>query len=105
MIRSLRTDARGQVQLPTGLLRGMRPRGNGELWLELTHAGWLEPPDFRALPSQLQLLDAAVLDQAPGRRARCRAAHWALHPTPLSLPAASPALRLTALVLAAHSPT
>ncbi|GGS95575.1 hypothetical protein [Streptomyces violaceus] len=102
---ALRADARGQVQLPAGLLRGMRLRGNGELWLELTHAGWLEPPDFRALPLHLRLLDAAVLDQAPGRRARCRAAHWALHPTPLSMLAAAPALRLTALVLASHSPT
>jgi hypothetical protein len=102
---ALRTDACGQVRLPAGLLRGMRLRGSGELWRELAHAGWLQLPDFRALPLQLRLLDAAVLDQAPGRRARCRAAHWALHPAPLALPAAAPALRLTALVLAAHSPT
>ena len=51
---------------------------------------------------QVRLLDAAVLDQAPGRCARRRAAHWALHAAPLALPAAPPALRLTALVLAAH---
>ncbi|MFI8091387.1 hypothetical protein ACIF9R_24215 [Streptomyces sp. NPDC086080] len=50
----------------------------------------------------MRLLDAAVLDQAPSRRARCRAAHWALHPVPLLLPVAPPVLRLTALVLAAH---
>ncbi|GAA4561223.1 hypothetical protein GCM10023097_77390 [Streptomyces collinus] len=102
---ALRTDACGQVRLPAGLLRGMRLRGSGELWRELAHAGWLQLPDFRALPLQLRLLDAAVLDQAPGRRARCRAAHWALHPAPLALPAAAPALRLTALVLAAHPPS
>jgi len=100
---ALRADARGHVRLPAGLLRGMRLRGNRELWLELAHAGWLELPDFRALPVQVRLLDAAVLDQTPGRRARCRAADWALRPVPLVLPASAPALRLTALVLAAHT--
>ncbi|MGI5380589.1 hypothetical protein ACQEV2_41580 [Streptomyces sp. CA-251387] len=44
-----------------------------------------------------------LLEQAPGRRARRRAADWALRPTPLVLPAAPPALRLTALALAAHT--
>ncbi|MFF9119024.1 hypothetical protein ACF09Y_26105 [Streptomyces massasporeus] len=102
---ALRADARGLVRIPAGLLRGMRLRQSGELWLELAHAGWLELPDLRALPLQLRLLDAAVLDQAPGHRARCRAAHWALRPAPLALPAAAPALRLAALVLASHSPT
>jgi hypothetical protein len=100
---ALRTDTRGHVRLPAGLLRGMRLRGHRELWQELAHAGWLEPPDARSAPVQLRLLDAAVLDQAPGRRARRRAAHWALHPVPLALPAAPPALRLTALALAAHT--
>ncbi|MEV5910604.1 hypothetical protein AB0M00_17095 [Streptomyces chartreusis] len=100
---ALRTDVRGRVRLPAGLLRGMRLRGNRELWLELAHADWLTLPDFRALTAQVQLLDAAVLDQAPSRRARCRAADWALRPTPLILPAAAPALRLTALTLAAHT--
>ncbi|MFI6937314.1 hypothetical protein [Streptomyces sp. NPDC050287] len=77
--------------------------GHRELWQELAHAGWLEPPAVRSVPVQVRLLDAAVLDQVPGRRARCRAAHWALRPAPLALPAAPPALRLTALVLAAHT--
>ncbi|WP_282703919.1 hypothetical protein [Streptomyces sp. CC219B] len=100
---ALRADPHGQVRLPGGLLRGMRLRGNREPWLELAHAGWLELPNFRARPLQLRLLDAAVLDQMPGRRARCRAAHWALQPAPLVLPTAAPALRLTALALAAHT--
>ncbi|MHB9856614.1 hypothetical protein ACSYGO_46310 [Streptomyces krungchingensis] len=100
---ALRADSRGHVRLPAGLLRGMRLRGHRELWQELAHTGWLEPPDVRSVPVQVRLLDAAVLDQVPGRRARCRAAHWALHPAPLALPAAPSALRLTALVLAAHS--
>ncbi|CAM5585789.1 hypothetical protein SALBM311S_01205 [Streptomyces alboniger] len=100
---ALRTNSRGHVRLPTGLLRGMRLGGHRELWQELAHAGWLEPPAVRPVPVQVRLLDAAVLDQAPGRRARCRAAHWALRPAPLALQAAPPALRLTALVLAAHT--
>ena len=100
---ALRADTRGHVRLPAGLLRGMRLRGHRDLWQELTHAGWLEPPDARSTPVQLRLLDAAVLDQAPGHRARRRAAHWALHPAPLALPAAPSALRLTALALAAHT--
>lgn len=100
---ALRTDTRGHVRLPAGLLRGMRLRGHQDLWQELAHAGWLEPSGARSAPVLLRLLDAGVLDQAPGRRARRRAAHWALHPAPLALPAAAPALRLTALVLAAHT--
>ncbi|MEV8597591.1 hypothetical protein [Streptomyces sp. NPDC052012] len=100
---ALRADTRGHVRLRTGLLRGMRLRGHRELWQELAQAGWLELPDLRSAPLRLRLLDATVLDQVPGRRARCRAAHWALHPTPLALPAATAALRLTALVLAAHT--
>ncbi|MET9088889.1 hypothetical protein ABZX77_44635 [Streptomyces sp. NPDC004237] len=53
---------------------------------------------------EVQLLDATVLDQVPGRRSRCRAAHWALVPAPLRLSMVSlPALRLIALILSAHS--
>jgi hypothetical protein len=100
---ALRADTRGHVRLPVGLLRGMRLHRHRESWQELAHADWLEPPDFRALPVRLRLLDAAVLDQRPSRRARCRAAHWALRPAPLILPAEPPALRLTALVLATHT--
>ncbi|ULR55758.1 hypothetical protein [Streptomyces deccanensis] len=100
---ALRADTRAHVRLPAGLLRGMRLRQNREVWLELAHAGWLELPDVRTLPWQVRLLDATVLDQAPGRRTRCRAADWALRPVPLVLPATAPALRLTALVLAAHT--
>ncbi|MFC8425536.1 hypothetical protein ACFUN7_32655 [Streptomyces sp. NPDC057236] len=102
---ALRADARGHVRLPAGLLRGMHLRGHLDLWQELAHVGWLELPDFRSAPVQLRLLDAVVLDQAPGRRARCCAAHWALRPAPMALPTAPPALRLTALVLATHTST
>jgi hypothetical protein len=101
---ALRADHHGQIRLPHGFLRGMRLHGRAELWLELEHAGWLHRPSRRYSPVQAQLLDAAVLHQAPGRAPRIRAAQWALHPTPLALPPALPsALRLTALTLAAHS--
>ncbi|MGW1543253.1 hypothetical protein ACWCPM_23950 [Streptomyces sp. NPDC002309] len=101
---ALRADARGRARLRAGLLRGMRLHGRSEVWEELAHGAWLTYPDLRSTPAVVQLLDAAVLDQIPGRRARCRGAHWALHPTPLRLSAASPpALRLIILILAAHT--
>ncbi|MFJ4910075.1 hypothetical protein ACIQCR_32465 [Streptomyces sp. NPDC093249] len=101
---ALRADHHGQIRLPHGFLRGMRLHGRAELWLELEHVGWLHRSRRKCSPVQGQLLDAAVLQQAPGRTARVRAAQWALRPTPLALPPALPsALRLTALALAAHS--
>ncbi|MFF0017995.1 hypothetical protein [Streptomyces sp. NPDC005374] len=101
---ALRCDTHGQARLPAGLLHGMRLRGHREMWEELAQAGWLVLPDLRPTPVTVQLLDATVLGQPAGRRARHRAAHWALRPAPLLLPPAAPlALRLTALVLAAHS--
>ncbi|MEU6325160.1 hypothetical protein [Streptomyces sp. NPDC047009] len=101
---ALRVNTRGQVRLPSGLLRGMRLYGRPELWQELAHANWLQLPDLKSAPVQVHLLDEAVLDQAPGRRARRHAAHWALRPVPLLMPhTAPPAVRLTALVLAAHT--
>lgn len=101
---ALRTNLQGQVRLPAGLLRGMRLHGRRELWEELAHTGWLELPDPRPAHLVVRLLDSAVLDQAPARSARHRAAHWAVHSLPLTLPSAAPcALRLTALVLAVHA--
>ncbi|MDF3300070.1 hypothetical protein [Streptomyces tropicalis] len=100
---SLRCDAQGRVRLPAGLLRGMRLYQRGELWEELADAAWLRLPGSRPPHNEAWLRDAAVLDQAPGRSARRRAAHWALRPTPLLWPtAAPPALRLAALALAVH---
>ncbi|MFD8863445.1 hypothetical protein ACFV1F_03380, partial [Streptomyces sp. NPDC059590] len=73
-------------------------------WQELAQDGWLDLPDPRTAPLQVRLLDDAALNQAPGRSARRRAAHWALKPAPLIVAAAAnPADRLTALVLAVHT--
>ncbi|MDO0917803.1 hypothetical protein QQM39_45590 [Streptomyces sp. DT2A-34] len=101
---ALRADALGHLRVPHGLLRGMRLYGCRELWQELAQAHWLDLPDLKSAPVEVQLRDATLLDQVPGRRTRRHAAHWALHPAPLALPAtAPPAMRLTALVLAAHT--
>jgi hypothetical protein len=103
---ALRANAHGCVRLPAGLLRSMRLHRRSEVWQELAQDGWLELSDPRAAFLQARLLDDAVLDQAPGRSARRRAAHWALKPAPFTLAAAAhPADRLTALVLAAHTTT
>ncbi|MFB8183374.1 hypothetical protein ACFC8N_46905 [Streptomyces sp. NPDC055966] len=100
---ALRADTRGCVRLPSGLLRGMRLHGRAEVWEELAHGSWLRPPDLRAATVEVQLLDAAVRDQAPGRTARRQAAHWALQPWPMAVRGATPpAARLVALALAAH---
>ncbi|WP_430379247.1 hypothetical protein [Streptomyces sp. B1-3] len=100
---ALRADASGRLRVPRGLLRGMRMYGRTELWQELARARWLHLPDLKSAPVEVQLRDV-TLDHAPGRRTRCHAAHWALHPAPSALLAtAPPAVRLTALVLAAHT--
>lgn len=105
---ALRADRHGQVHLPGGLLRGMRLSGHAVPWQELEHAEWLRYLSTGAGRGQggveAQLLDAVNLTQAPARTGRVRAAHWALHPTSLAVArAAPPAVRLTALVLAAHT--
>ncbi len=101
---ALRAGRHGCVRLPAGLLRGMRLHRRPELWQELTQGGWLGLSDPRAAKLQVRLLDDAVLDQTPSPRARRRAAHWALQPSPFAATAtAAAAERLTALVLAAHT--
>lgn len=100
---TLRADSGGRVRLPAGLLRSMRLRGRAEVWEELAHGAWLRSPDLRSTPVEVQLLDTVVREQVPGGAARRRAAHWALHPTPLSLPTTVPfSLQLSTLVLASH---
>ncbi|WP_326782909.1 hypothetical protein [Streptomyces sp. NBC_00151] len=101
---ALRADTDGCARLPAGLLRGMRLHRRTEVWQELAVDGWLELPVPKAAFMHVRLLDDAILDQAPGRSARRRAAHWALQPSPLPTPpAAASAERLAALVLAAHT--
>jgi hypothetical protein len=101
---ALRADTAGYVRLPGGLLRGMRLHGRAELWGELEHADWLRRAAGRHPHVDVQLLDAVLLSQQPGSRARARAAQWALRAAPLAVPAGlPPAVRLTALALASHT--
>lgn len=107
---ALRADSWGRVCLPEGFLRGMRLSGYVVPWTELEHARWLRCRRVyrraRSERLEVQLLDDAMLAQAPGRGERVRAAHWALRPAPLAIaPGAPPALQLVALSLAAHTPS
>ncbi|MFF9213996.1 MULTISPECIES: hypothetical protein [unclassified Streptomyces] len=101
---ALRADSRGRLTLPPGFLRGMRLHQRGEVWHELEHAGWLCLPARRPTLLTVQVLDEAVLAQAPGRASRLHAAQWALRPVPLAVSGRAPwAMRLAALVVAAHT--
>ncbi|MFI6084233.1 hypothetical protein ACIBBB_25205 [Streptomyces sp. NPDC051217] len=105
---ALRTDRHGQAYLPAGLLRGMRLLHDPAPWQELETARWLHPltpvdnaPRHHA--RAVQLLDPAVLTQAPSRTDRHQAADWALRITASPPPGArSPSARLTHLTLTAH---
>ncbi|MEU7584399.1 hypothetical protein AB0B50_43245 [Streptomyces sp. NPDC041068] len=103
---ALRADRQGRVELCEGFLRGMRLASHAALWHELEHADWLRCTSRRHGAIEAQLLDVAVLGQAPGRGQPARAAHWALHPAPLTAPReAPPSVRLAALSLAVHTET
>ncbi|MFG2651212.1 hypothetical protein [Streptomyces sp. NPDC048436] len=101
---ALRADVQGHIRLPYGFLRGMRLASHAAPWNELKHAGWLHCTGRQHGCMQAQLLDAAVLTQAPGREQRARAAHWALHPIPLTTPRETlPSVQLAALAVAVHT--
>ncbi|WP_344581686.1 hypothetical protein [Streptomyces lunalinharesii] len=105
---ALRANGSGRLQIPVGLLRAMRMAQQLGPWRELEEAGWLTPLTLPRLPAVrsrtwVQLLDATVLTQVPGRADRAQGAHAALHLT------SSPALRelsaseqLAGLALATH---
>ncbi|MFE7780065.1 hypothetical protein [Streptomyces nigrescens] len=75
---ALRADTQGRTRLSRGVLRGMRLRQCPFSWRELSQANWLRPTPREPGALEFQLLDPAVLSQAPGRRARAQAADWAL---------------------------
>ncbi|MEU8682150.1 hypothetical protein [Streptomyces sp. NPDC048611] len=80
---ALRTTSSGRLWVPAGLLRGMRIQHHSRPWWELEQSGWLvrlattSTMDVRYGVS-VQLLDASVLAQAPGRLDRAHAADTAL---------------------------
>ncbi|WEH12203.1 hypothetical protein [Streptomyces sp. VNUA24] len=76
---ALRINASMQVTLPLGLLRSLRLGTNAGPWRELEHVRWLRRISGPATGAVVvQLLDTALLTQAPARPDRCHAADWAL---------------------------
>ncbi|SOE08997.1 hypothetical protein SAMN06272775_0074 [Streptomyces sp. 2323.1] len=83
---ALRSTASGRLWIPAGLLRGMRINQNPHPWEELEQVGWLirlpvDSPSAMRCGVLAQLLDAAVLAQAPGRLDRAQAADGAMRVT------------------------
>lgn len=74
---ALRSTVDGEVNIPVGLIRGMRLPSEVSAFTELETAGWLRSatrPVHRAGFS-VELLDIAVRTQAPARADRARAAN------------------------------
>ncbi|MGI5430882.1 hypothetical protein [Streptomyces sp. CA-179760] len=76
---ALRMNTKMHVRLPNGVLRSLRLNAVQDPWRELEHARWLcITPATAANEVVAELLDAALLGQAPARPDRMRAADWAL---------------------------
>ncbi|WP_251070837.1 hypothetical protein [Streptomyces sp. ISL-96] len=105
---ALRANTAGRVQLPDGLLRSMRLAHEPTLWHELEAMHWLRRESQSAAEPHrtgisVQLLDIAILAQAPGRPERHRAADWAARTASCVAARRLPATaRLTKLALAAY---
>ncbi|MFE3384747.1 hypothetical protein [Streptomyces anulatus] len=105
---ALRSTGEGEVNIPTGLLRGMRLGRDTAALTELQEARWLYSsalPDRRSGGFAAQLLDVSVRMQAPTVRDRSRAADWVLRTCQRRELRELDALsRLLALTLAVHVP-
>nr|WP_237556638.1 hypothetical protein [Streptomyces sp. SID5464] len=101
---ALRMNVYMQVQLPAGLLRGLRIDAR-ETCYELERARWLNVvngPGAGGVAAKLR--DAALLAQSPARPDRRRAADWALRTgRPARTGEAEHRLWLLRVYLAAHS--
>ncbi|GAB2889708.1 hypothetical protein GCM10027074_67480 [Streptomyces deserti] len=102
---ALRMNTRMHVRLPNGVLRSLRLNAVHDAWRELEHARWLRIiPDNAAKEVVAELLDAALLGQAPARPDRMRAADWALRVSSSSTTRAiGPLPQLASAYLAAHA--
>lgn len=105
---ALRATVSGRLWMPAGLLRGLRMNRHSSLWQEPEQSGWLtrlatNPPWAKQRGFAVQLLDAAVLTQAPGRRDRAHAADAALRLTSCpALRSLSASEQLAGLALATY---
>lgn len=102
---ALRVDIRLHVRLPHGVLRSLRLNALPDPWRELEHARWLRIiPATAANEVVAELLDAALLGQAPARPDRMRAADWALRAgSSPTAGATGPLPQLASAYLAAHA--
>ncbi|MFE5974377.1 hypothetical protein ACFQ64_19725 [Streptomyces sp. NPDC056460] len=96
---ALRSSPAGRVRLPAGLVRAMAVPQAGAAWQELEEMRWIRHNVHASPLGSAQLTDPLI--GAPGRKARARAADWALR-THQSRPvrADTPAVRLVTLALA-----
>ncbi|MFF6881442.1 hypothetical protein ACFY9S_40055 [Streptomyces sp. NPDC012474] len=102
---ALRVNIRMHVRLPNGVLRSLRLNAVQDPWRELEHARWLRIiPGNAANEVVVELLDAALLGQAPARPDRMRAADWALRVSSSSTAKViGPLPQLASAYLAAHA--
>ncbi|WP_432199034.1 hypothetical protein [Streptomyces sp. bgisy027] len=93
------------VRLPNGVLRSLRLNAVQGPWRELEHARWLRIISATvANETVAELLDAALLGQAPARPDRMRAADWALRASSSSTTGTTgPLPQLASTYLAAHA--
>ncbi len=99
----LRADPDGHLQLPCGLVRGMRLPQPETARQELTDSGWIRPYPGHGDTIAGRLTDP--LAGSLGSRRRRQAADWALRVIQSGLVARlAPAPRLLALAIAAHTP-
>ncbi|WP_430378162.1 hypothetical protein [Streptomyces sp. B1-3] len=99
---ALRTNAYMRVDLPAGLLRGLRIDVM-KACQELAQARWLSVIDGPG-PAGIAAVIHDVLAQSPARPDRRRAADWAMRSgCPAQMGATEPQLRLLGLHLTAHS--
>lgn len=98
---ALRSTPPGRVRLPAGLIRAMAVPQAAAAWQELEEMRWIRQSVHDSPVGSAQLTDPLI--GAPGRKARARAADWALR-THQSRPvrAGTPAVRLVTLALATH---
>ncbi|MEU1006390.1 hypothetical protein ABZ375_38595, partial [Streptomyces tibetensis] len=102
---ALRMNTKMHARLPNGVLRSLRLNAVPNPWRELEHARWLRiTPATAANEVVVELLDAALLGQAPARPDRMRAADWALRASSSSTAGTTgPLPQLASAYLAAHA--
>jgi len=101
---ALRMNAAMQVRLPKGMLRSLH-LNSPDPWHELEQTRWLRTTATNAASEvAAELLDAALLGQAPARNDRTRAADWALRAScPSRTGIIGPRPQLASVYLTAHA--